>query len=558
MTKKVFGNVSNAYHLKHQYFMKSNLCPNGRTMLFALLFLTFFSSQTLRAQQFLTSIDGWNAYVHLPDEYNDSVSKRYPVIIFLPGIGELGTDASRLLINGPSKFIAAGHNMQFTVNGKVEKPIVISLQPRDAWGPGAAVLNRRVDSILARWRCDVKRIHGTGLSLGASTWGTYVSAGQPEMTSRLASMVVMAGGVPVTGVSSFRDYSIAGGKWWGFEGTSDPLNLDQMRDTANYYKFGSARYYRYAGGHCCWNNWYNPSWNENGESIYTWMLKQVKPAANNLTPESFAGRDSVLATVVPSFNLRGNGNDPDGNPISFNWRKISGPASGTFANATAAQTMVSALSMGVYHFELTVTDALGAVATDTVIINDGAAAVLPLTLLDFKASEKRDHILLQWTTTSETNTSHFEIEKLGTSQVYEKAGALNAKGSFANLNQYQYSDHFATAGVNYYRLKMIDKDGQFTYSKVIAVNVKNTNAGSIAVLSVRAQGEVMNYFIKSSGVKPATILLADMQGRVLYSKSVVLSTGINALNHNVSLQKAAYVLKVITKEVSLSQAFIKE
>ncbi|RYF89374.1 MAG: hypothetical protein EOO03_06200, partial [Chitinophagaceae bacterium] len=274
--------------------MKSNFYSRGRLMLLALVFLASFSNQNLHAQQFLTTIDGWNAYVHLPGEYNDSVTKRYPVIIFLPGIGELGTNAAKLLVNGPSKFIASGHNMEFMVNGKLEKPIVISLQPRDPWPPSAAVLNRRIDSIVARWRCDLQRISGTGLSAGASSWGTYVSAGVSSMTNRLASMAVMSGGVPQTGISSIKNYIKNGGTWWGFEGTTDPLQMDALRDTCNYYKAASARYYRYTGGHCCWNTYYNPAWNENGESIYTWMLKQVRPSGTNVEPQSFAGKDTVL------------------------------------------------------------------------------------------------------------------------------------------------------------------------------------------------------------------------------------------------------------------------
>ncbi len=526
-------------------------------MLLALLFLSSVGIQKLHAQQFLTTIDGWNAYVHLPAEYNDSVTKQYPVIIFLPGIGELGTVASKLLVNGPSKFVAAGHNMEFNVNGKVEKPIVISLQPRDPWPPSAAVLNRRIDSIVVRWRCDVRRINGTGLSAGASSWGTYVAGGQTVMTNRLASMAVMSGGVPETGISSIKNYIVNGGKWWGLEGSTDPLNMDKLRDTCNFYKAASARYYRYTGGHCCWNTYYNPTWNENGESIYTWMLKQVRPAGTNVTPESFAGKDTLLPSLVSTFNLKGNGNDPDGNPISFSWRKISGPATGSIVNAAAAQTVVSGLSMGIYNFELTVTDVLGAVAKDTIVVNDGLA-VLPLTLLDFSASEKPDHILLQWTTTSELNSSHFDIEKLGTTQQYAKTGAVFAKGASSIANKYQFTDHLAEVGINYYRLKMVDKDGQFAYSKIIAINVRSNKMGVLSIVSIKNVGETVNLNINSSKANPATITLSDMQGRQVYRKSVLLSKGINVVNNNVNLQKAVYVLKVDTDGTKLSQAFIKE
>lgn len=145
--------------------MKSHIYTPARVLALATLLTLIFSFQTASAQQFLTQIDGWNAYVHLPDDYNDSVNKRYPLICFIPGTGETGTTASKLLTYGPSKFVAQGHNMQFMVNGKLEKPIVISLQPVNLW-PNAWTINKKLDSVFARYRCDLQRINVTGLSMG--------------------------------------------------------------------------------------------------------------------------------------------------------------------------------------------------------------------------------------------------------------------------------------------------------------------------------------------------------------------------------------------------------
>src|SRR5574337_1106416 len=92
------------------------------------LILSLLILNTAFAQQFVTKVNGWNAYVHLPDDYS-ATSKNYPAIIFVPGIGEVGTNASLLLVNGPSHFVDQGNTMQFVVNGVLEKPIIISIQP---------------------------------------------------------------------------------------------------------------------------------------------------------------------------------------------------------------------------------------------------------------------------------------------------------------------------------------------------------------------------------------------------------------------------------------------
>src|SRR5579859_4405680 len=92
-----------------------------------LLLLCLFS--IAHAQQTQTTINGWNAYVHLPDDYNTTGSQKYPAIIFFPGTGEVGTNASLLLNYGPSHFIASGWDGKVTLNGVTYKPIIISLQP---------------------------------------------------------------------------------------------------------------------------------------------------------------------------------------------------------------------------------------------------------------------------------------------------------------------------------------------------------------------------------------------------------------------------------------------
>ncbi|MBI3138192.1 MAG: hypothetical protein HYZ15_06380, partial [Sphingobacteriales bacterium] len=339
----------------------------GVSLLPVFFFLSIFSS---RAQQSFTKIDGWNAFVHLPDNYS-STTLKYPVIIFVPGTGEVGTDTNRLKTYGPSYFIAQGHNMQFLVNGNLEKPIVISLQPVATW-PTMAVMNRKLDSICSRWRVDLNRIYLTGLSMGGWCWDSYVTENQ-TYANRPAAIVAMSAPPPTT-ISNFSWFANDGGKWWGFEGTTDYRSMDKIRDTMNAAVPGSARYTQYVGGHCCWNTWYNPSWTEAGESIYTWMLKQSKSATANQPPVAAAGPDQTITLPLAIVSLNGSGTDPDGTIGSYQWTKVAGPGAVIINPLNAAQTVVSGLLQGVYSFELTVTDNSGATDRDTLNVT-----VLPIT-----------------------------------------------------------------------------------------------------------------------------------------------------------------------------------
>ncbi len=336
-------------------------------------------------QQTLTKIDGWNAYVHLPDDYSTS-GQNYPVIIFIPGIGEVGTDASKLLLYGPSNFIAQGHNMQFVVNGTTEKPIVISIQPTASW-PSATSINKKIDSVCLRWRVDINRVYLTGLSMGGCSWDTYVSANM-TYANRIAAVVAMSAPPPPV-IGDMKFLSLTGGKWWGFEGTTDYRSMDKVRDTMNAAVLGSARYTQYVGGHCCWNTWYNPTWTEAGDNIYTWMLKQRKGTQTaNQPPVANAGTDQTITLPLNTVTLTGSASDPDGSISACAWTKVAGPATFTIGSSGSAQTSITNLVQGTYQFELRATDNSGASDLDTVVVS-----VLPLSGLPGTANAGTDTVI---------------------------------------------------------------------------------------------------------------------------------------------------------------------
>ncbi|MDQ3277159.1 MAG: PKD domain-containing protein [Bacteroidota bacterium] len=88
---------------------------------------------------------------------------------------------------------------------------------------------------------------------------------------------------------------------------------------------------------------------------------------NNKPPVAAAGPDQLITLPLDSVVLDGTASsDPNGSISSFEWTKISGPASFSFVNAAAAKTVVKNLVSGYYQFELKVTDAGGLFNKDTV------------------------------------------------------------------------------------------------------------------------------------------------------------------------------------------------
>ena len=97
----------------------------------------------------------------------------------------------------------------------------------------------------------------------------------------------------------------------------------------------------------------------------------------NKPPIAIAGPDQVITLPTDSVSLDGSAsNDPDGTIGVWLWKKVSGPASFNVVNFSVSKTVVKTLSVGVYKFELKVTDDRGLSATDTVqIIVDSVTTI---------------------------------------------------------------------------------------------------------------------------------------------------------------------------------------
>ncbi|QRR01299.1 CBM96 family carbohydrate-binding protein [Dyadobacter sandarakinus] len=91
---------------------------------------------------------------------------------------------------------------------------------------------------------------------------------------------------------------------------------------------------------------------------------------------------------------------------------------------------------------------------------------LPVTLTVFTAQKESATARLTWQTISETRSDHFEVEHSTNARSWNLLGAVNAKGESTALENYQFTHLHPGHGSNYYRLKMVDADGSFTYSQV--------------------------------------------------------------------------------------------
>ena len=98
---------------------------------------------------------------------------------------------------------------------------------------------------------------------------------------------------------------------------------------------------------------------------------------------------------------------------------------------------------------------------------------LPVTLLDFSAKTIGKQIAINWQTSTELNTANFIIQRSTDGSTFTDIGTVKAIGSGAN--SYSFTDKTPTNGINYYRLKSVDKDGSLSFSKIVSASLTTNN-----------------------------------------------------------------------------------
>ncbi|HWZ23283.1 MAG TPA: glycosyl hydrolase, partial [Cytophagaceae bacterium] len=111
------------------------------------------------------------------------------------------------------------------------------------------------------------------------------------------------------------------------------------------------------------------------------------------------------------------------------------------------------------------------VPDDTVIVYRICPEDLPVTLVSFTAqAENQSASKIEWETFSEINISNFELEVSTDAAHWKKINVQEAKGSSNSIAQYNYMDSNPSDGINYYRLKITEKDNSARYSEIKIVN----------------------------------------------------------------------------------------
>ena len=183
-------------------------------------------------------------------------------------------------------------------------------------------------------------------------------------------------------------------------------------------------------------------------------------------------------------------------------------------------------------------------------------APLPLTLLSFNAQKAGKEVLLTWTTTQEINTDRFEVEYSADAISFTFFIIVSARGNTSGKTNYSTIHCCPVTGDNFYRLKMIDKDGGFKYSEIKKVNFKQDRE-----IKVYPNPVIGQFALKISITKPflqdAIVLVYSSSGALVLQTKIAKGATIKELNIQ-SFAAGRYYITVSEGGEKYNDSFVKE
>ena len=176
------------------------------------------------------------------------------------------------------------------------------------------------------------------------------------------------------------------------------------------------------------------------------------------------------------------------------------------------------------------------------------SGVLPVRLTNFTiASQNCNTAILQWQTAQEHNSKGFELQQSTDAGNFTKL-AFIASNNNRNGNSYSYPVTNTKNGNYYFRLKQIDQDGSFAYSKIVTVKV-NCNNNKITIQPNPVKKELT---IQGAVIDKNTVI------RIYDSKGAVVQTIKNSVNNAVNVSQLPAGMYMLQINNSESFKFVKE
>jgi uncharacterized repeat protein (TIGR01451 family) len=301
-------------------------------------------------------------------------------------------------------------------------------------------------------------------------------------------------------------------------------------------------------------------------------------------PTSFTYRTGSLKVNVPTPGMTAGfktdaGGDDAAVKSSFNGKDYINFFIGTGATSASGGTLAPNDSFSI-QFQCIVPSNVNAISfvSNTVritgteqdgitpFVDDGTAIIgtpgigLPVKMTAFTVQKQNGNAVLSWTTVTETNNDHFDIERSTDGINFSKMGMVHGNGSTTDMHHYQYSDPINTpVSIIYYRLKVVDIDYKWYLSRIAALRLNGWVA--LEYFTVYPSPFTSDLKLQISSVKETaiTIRINNSAGQLQINYRVTLQPGGNivVLSNLDNLRPGIYLIDIISEGDKLTQKIIK-
>lgn len=183
-------------------------------------------------------------------------------------------------------------------------------------------------------------------------------------------------------------------------------------------------------------------------------------------------------------------------------------------------------------------------------------AALPVSLTAFNATLTNGQTQLKWATASEKNNDRFEIERSLNGRTFEAIGSVKGNGNASAVINYAFADAKPAPGTNYYRLKQVDFDGTFAYSKIVTVKNNQSAQPELTIYPVPATSEITVSLSGNAAVENVKIF--NLNGNLVKEMTAGAK---NQLEVNVPISELPagyYVVQVTSPATTLTRKIVKQ
>jgi len=212
-------------------------------------------------------------------------------------------------------------------------------------------------------------------------------------------------------------------------------------------------------------------------------------------------------------------------------------------------------SMNGYKYRVAVsTDPTGLLSPSCGFFNEytlvvPSCAPMPVSLVSFSGRYSSSSSTLDWVTSQEINNKEFELLRSTDGLKFDKIATIAGAGNTSISQKYQYQDRISGQGYVYYRLRQVDLDGKSTLSNIVRLSMGN---------DVQSLQLYPNPFTKSftatfgaQRTAKATMQLINMKGQLVYSTTINVNKGSNAVQMNdiPNLQSGLYQVVIFNEDL---------